>query len=219
MKTSAAGLQFIAREEGEVLHVYKDIVGLRTVGVGHLLTPSEIANNAYSGGITHLQAMELLRVDAGTAESWVNKLVKVPITQNQFDALVSFVFNMGGGGLQKSTLLVLLNKGDYTGAANEFQKWCKAVINGVLTTNAGLLARRKREAAVFLKPDAVDPKPPVVVVPPPPPPVVVIEPVIVTVEPIVLKPEPAIVVPVAPPVSVWKMIIEFILKLFMNRGK
>jgi lysozyme len=154
MKTSSAGLAFVGREEGTVLHIYKDVAGLETIGVGHLLTASEKANNTFANGITHQQAMDLLAVDICTAESWVNKGVKLPITQNMFDACVSFTFNEGGGGFTGSTLLKLLNEDNLAGAADEFLKWDKTVINGVLQADAALLARRRRERTLFLTPDA-----------------------------------------------------------------
>lgn len=147
MKTSQAGLSFIAHEEGEVLHVYKDQVGVATIGIGHALRPGE----SFPNGITHDQALELLAQDAGTAEGAINKDVTVSISQNAFDALCSFTFNLGTGALGGSTLLKLLNQGNYAGAANEFPRWCHAPA-GVI--NPGILARRKREQALFLTPDA-----------------------------------------------------------------
>lgn len=153
MKTSAAGEAFIAREEGEVLHVYKDAAGLDTIGVGHRLRPGE----AYPDGITHDGAMSLLAGDLGTAEAEVNRDVTVPIGQNSFDALVSFAFNCGTGALRESMLHRLVNEG----AAPEnitaaFEMWDKRrdPKSGALVVDAGLLNRRKAEAALFLTPDA-----------------------------------------------------------------
>ncbi len=104
------------------------------------------------------QAREFLRLDAASAEGIVNQAVKVALTQNQFDALVSFVFNVGPGnpktgreGFLTSTLLRKVNAGDSAGAAAEFQRWNHA--QG--TVSGGLTARRKREAALFMRAEGV----------------------------------------------------------------
>ena len=156
MKTSANGLAFIGRWEGTVLHVYKDIRGIPTIGVGHVLRPGE----SYPNGITQAQAMQLLANDVAIAEHAINADVKVPITQNQFDALASFTFNCGTGALAQSSTLRLLNAGDVTGAADALLLWDHAGT----TVDQGLLHRRQSERALFLTPD------PVVSSPPPPTP-------------------------------------------------
>jgi len=153
MNTSDNGLAFIAREEGTVLHVYNDVSGYATIGVGHKLLPGE----SFPDGITHDQAIELLRKDAAVAENAINTHVKVTLTQNAFDALCSFTFNCGGGALASSTLLKLLNNGDYKGAADQLLVWCKATVGGKIVTNAGILARRARERMLFLMPDIPQP--------------------------------------------------------------
>jgi lysozyme len=145
MKTSDNGLTFIAREEGEVLHTYRDSGGCLTIGVGHLLRPGE----SYPNGITHDQAMDLLKQDVSVAENAVNNDVKVQITQQMFDALCIFSFNLGTGALASSTLLKLLNQGDFAGASAQFQVWDK--VAGV--HNPAIHARRLREAALFLTSD------------------------------------------------------------------
>jgi lysozyme len=149
MKTSDAGVAFIAGWEGEVLHVYKDCVGIPTVGVGHVVLQGE----DFSHGITHEQALEILRKDLGKAEQAVARNIRVPLTQNQFDALVSLVFNAGAGAVKGSTLAIKLNAGDYAGAADEFPKWCHA--GGKV--NAGLLRRRMSEQQMFLREDPAPP--------------------------------------------------------------
>ena len=92
------------------------------------------------------QADYWLRQDVQTAVDGVNRLVTVPLTQNQFDALVDFSYNVGLGNLERSTLLKKLNSGDYEGAANEFPRWNKA--NGKVMN--GLTRRREAEKALFL---------------------------------------------------------------------
>jgi len=89
--------------------------------------------------------MHDLLANIQTSVNDVNYLVKVPLTQGEFDALVDFDFNLGRGNLASSTLLKLLNAGDYQGAANEIDKWDRA--GGVLL--AGLLRRRQAETALF----------------------------------------------------------------------
>lgn len=146
MKTSQAGIAFITKEEGEVLHVYKDQVGVPTIGVGHALK----TGLEYPNGITHEQAMTLLQQDLARFEDTINGHVTVTLTQNMFDALSSFTFNLGSGALSGSTLLKLLNQGLFEQAADEFPKWCHA--GGQV--NQVILNRRKREQKLFLTPEA-----------------------------------------------------------------
>ena len=144
MQISNDGINLIKQFEGCVLSAYKCPAGVWTIGYGH-------TKNVKQGmKITKEQATNLLKDDLKIYESYVNKYVKVKLNQNQFDALVSFTFNCGGGALKSSTLLKKLNKGDYTGAANELLRWNKA--NGKVL--AGLTRRRKAEKALFLKQSA-----------------------------------------------------------------
>ena len=151
MKTSSNGLNFIAKWEGCVLHVYKDIAGLATIGVGHLIKPGENFTT-----ITKEQALELLSQDVAKCEAAINKLITVELNQNQFDALVSWSFNCGTGVLQTSSLAKELNKGNYDVVPTKLLDWCKytAVENGVkvLKTNQGLLNRRKSEGELWSSP-------------------------------------------------------------------
>jgi lysozyme len=141
MTTSPAGLEFIAKWEGEVLHVYKDTAGIDTIGIGHVVHPGE----TFPGGISHEQALSLLAVDIATAERAVNEL-GVELSQNAFDALVSFTFNVGTGALESSTLARKLREGFRDGAADEFLRWDKA--GG--KPSVGLHNRREAERALFL---------------------------------------------------------------------
>ena len=144
MKTSNNGINLIKQFEGCILSAYKCPAGVWTIGYGHTKDVKQGMK------ITTNQATNLLKEDLKTYENYVNKYVKVKLNQNQFDALVSFTFNCGGGALKSSTLLKKLNKGDYTGAANELLRWNKA--SGKVL--AGLTRRRKAEKALFLKQSA-----------------------------------------------------------------
>ena len=139
-KISEAGRKFIEKEEGLRLQSYKDSVGIWTVGYGSTIGVQPGMT------ITQEQAEEMLEQDLATAEAGVESLVKVPINDNEFAALVSFAFNLGVGSLQRSTLLRCLNKGNRKDAAAEFLKWSRA--GGVVSD--AILGRRKREAALFL---------------------------------------------------------------------
>ena len=145
MKTSNNGINLIKQFEGCALSAYKCPAGVWTIGYGHTKDVKQGMK------ITTNQATSLLKEDLATYENYVNKYVKVKLNQNQFDALVSFTFNCGGGALKSSTLLKKLNKADYTGAANELLRWNKA--NGKIL--AGLTRRRKAEKALFLKESAI----------------------------------------------------------------
>lgn len=139
MKISQNGINFIKNHEGCFLNSYDDGTGTQTIGYGH-------TNGVYQGmTITQEQAEEYLRQDLAEFENRVNTFVNVKLTQNQFDALVSFDFNTGGLG--NSTLLALLNAGNYEGASKEFTKW--VYINNHEYCQ-GLMNRRIDEKALFL---------------------------------------------------------------------
>ncbi|HZU82883.1 MAG TPA: lysozyme [Polyangiaceae bacterium] len=162
---SDAGLAFLAAEEGEVLHEYLDAGGKRTIGVGHLCREDE----RYPGGITHEQAIDLLRADVATAERAVTAAVTAAVTQWQFDALVSLAFNIGGGAFARSTLVRLLNNGD-TGLAarGAWLAWCH--VAGAVSP--GLVARRSREWELFAsgREELTDPATPAAIAKSQPPP-------------------------------------------------
>jgi len=96
--------------------------------------------------ITVEEAVLLLKQELARAEKAVSRLVKVALTENQFSALVSFVYNVGSGNFAASTMRSKLNRGDYDGAANEFWKWRRS--NGVIL--GGLVKRRAAEKALFI---------------------------------------------------------------------
>lgn len=139
MHTSQKGLDLIKSFEGLRLSAYKDVVGVVTIGYG---TTSGVK---MGDTITKERAEQLLREDVERFEQQVLRLVRVPLSQGQHDALVSFVYNLGAGNLSNSTLLRLLNAGDYAGAAAQFDRWNKA--GGKVL--AGLVRRRAAERALF----------------------------------------------------------------------
>ncbi len=141
---SGNGLALTEQFEGLSLDAYQDQVGVWTIGYGH--TGSDVAPGL---SITQEQAEDLLAQDVASAAAFVNNAVSVALTQNEFDALVDFVFNLGAGAFRSSTLLRNLNAGNYAAAANQFDAWDHA--GG--TVVAGLLRRRNAETALFNTPD------------------------------------------------------------------
>ena len=151
MKTSAAGRKLIEQREGVELTAYKDSAGIWTIGVGH--TSAAGAPKVVAGmKITAAQASEILSRDLATFEAAVSSAVKVPLNQNEFDALVSFAFNVGAGAFKGSTLLKRLNAGDRKAAADQFLVWNKITINGKKQVLKGLTTRREAERKQFLAP-------------------------------------------------------------------
>lgn len=144
MKTSEKGLQFIRHEEGERLTAYADIIGVWTIGVGHT---GAVDGKPVAKGmvISADKSRELLSADLLKFESAIARLVKVPLKQYEFDALVSLVFNIGETNFARSTLLKKLNTNDFKGAAEQFLAWKNAGGRPV----QGLLNRRKREKDMF----------------------------------------------------------------------
>ena len=98
---------------------------------------------------TTAEAEERLRLDVAEHESIVKQHVSVPLTQGQYDAIVSFVYNLGGGNFRSSTLLKKLNKGLYDDVPEQLMRWNKARVEGKLTALKGLTRRRAAEAAIF----------------------------------------------------------------------
>ena len=135
------GLTLVKSFETCKLEPYDDGYGYMTIGWGHLIKPGE----SFGSGINQERADQLLVADLAIAMSTVNHAVAVDITQNQFDALVSFAFNAGGSNFRSSTLLKKVNQGNLKGAANEFDKW----IHSAGKVSKGLIRRRAAEKALF----------------------------------------------------------------------
>ena len=152
LKTSKDGLEMIAKWEGCVLKPYKDIAGLRTIGIGHLIKPGE--NFPDGVEITRERALDILADDVKICEDAIKKHIKARLNQNQFDALVSFGFNCGTGVYSNSGVATAINTGQFDQVPSRLQEWCKATVNGVRTTIKGLLNRRIHEGEVFSRPIA-----------------------------------------------------------------
>jgi lysozyme len=140
MVINSKGKELIKKFEGLKLSTYRDIVGVFTIGYGHT------GKDVYVGRrLTEQEADTILDEDLQKFQEGVSQLVKVPLTENQFSALVCFAFNLGLKALGKSTLLSKLNDGDISGASAEIMKWNKA--GGVPVQ--GLTNRRAAEKALF----------------------------------------------------------------------
>jgi lysozyme len=141
VKLSVEGLQLIKQQEGFRTRTYLDTAGFPTIGYGHRL----IHSDSFPDGIDEPQAVEILAADVRDAEQAVGHLVKVHLTQGQFDALVDFCFNLGSGRLAGSTLLRVLNGGHYADAAEQLLRWDHAAGKEC----AGLKLRREAEVALW----------------------------------------------------------------------
>lgn len=159
MRISEEGLQHVKKVEGVRYVMYLDQAGLATIGVGHLLSLAELdSGKIYTDRspesiswknreLTPLEVDQILEEDLEIAEMWVEREVKVELTQGQFDALVSFVFNIGHVKFRKSTLLKFLNEGQYDKVPGQLRKWIYA--GG--KASEGLAKRREMEIKLWNK--------------------------------------------------------------------
>jgi GH24 family phage-related lysozyme (muramidase) len=134
---SPLGIRALANREGKRNSKYRDSVGLWTIGIGHLIQPGE----SFPEVMTDQEVYDLFRKDLKRYEDPINKNVTVPLTQNMYDALVSFVFNIGVNGFIGSTALRKLNQKDYKGAADAMLMWNKP---------PEIMGRRESEVKQFL---------------------------------------------------------------------
>lgn len=144
MRTSPAGADLIKEFEGLSLSAYKCPAGVWTIGYGHT-TAAGVPVVTPTMTVTRQEAEEILVRDLGQYEQGVKKLVKVGLSQNQFDALVSFAYNAGIGALAKSTLLKRVNEGRFDDVPAEFMKWTR----GGGKQLRGLVRRRRAEAKMW----------------------------------------------------------------------
>ena len=140
------GIEIVKSFEGLSLKPYLCPAKVWTVGYGSTTGSDGGPVDPDMEPITEVHADALLGRDLETSERWVSRLIKEPLSENQFSALVSFTFNVGAGEFQRSTLRMKLNRGEYQNAADEFPKWRRA--GGRIL--AGLVRRRTAERALFL---------------------------------------------------------------------
>lgn len=157
MKIDQIGRKLLEDVEGLSLTVYQDSGGEPTIGIGHLITVVErqlgkimINDEAvdYSLGLTEQECFDLLEQDVSLAEEIINRLVLVSLNQNQFNALVSFVFNIGENQFKTSTLLKMLNNNLHNYVPEQMRRWNKD--NGKVVQ--GLINRREKEIIVWSTP-------------------------------------------------------------------
>ena len=145
MKASHKLIELLKQYEGFSAKPYKDIAGVWTIGYGSTHYPNSRVVTELDSPLTEQAAALLIFNTIGQYENAVNHLVTVKLTQNQFDSLVSFTYNLGIQALRGSNLLKLLNNGNYKAAANEFPKWVHSAGKVV----AGLVKRRLSEKNLF----------------------------------------------------------------------
>lgn len=143
-RISKHGLDLIRHFESFSPAIYICPAGYPTIGYGHLITEANKAQ--FLDGVDEPQAQELLQQDVQKAERAVLRLISVPLMQGQFDALVSFTFNLGGGALQRSTLRRCVNREEHADAPAEFMKWVWAGGRKL----KGLVRRREAEAVNYV---------------------------------------------------------------------
>jgi lysozyme len=153
MKLSTSGIKLIKSFEGLRLHAYKDIAGVWTIGYGSTRYQDGKAIKPNDKLANETAAADLFGITLNTYVNAVNKGVKVALTQNQFDALVSFIYNVGTGAVISSTLFKMLNAGNYQGAADQFLLWNKITDpkTGKKVPSKTLTNRREQERELFLK--------------------------------------------------------------------
>ncbi len=149
MQISPNGVAFIRRHEGLKLHAYLDSAGVPTIGYGTTHYPGGAAVKLRDV-VTAAQAETYFQFDLQPLVLTVARMVTHALTQNQFDALVSFAYNEGAPRLKGSTLLRYVNAGNFPAAADQFTLWDKAHVDGRLVEVPGLLTRRQDERALFL---------------------------------------------------------------------
>lgn len=146
MKLDKAGYDLIIAFEGMELTPYEDSAGIPTIGVGNTFYPNGVKVKMTDPPITKAKAIEMFVIIADKFAAKVSALITKPVTQNQFNAVVSFAYNVGLGNLTSSTLLKKLNKNpNDSSIADEFRKWNKA--GGVVLK--GLVNRRQKEANIY----------------------------------------------------------------------
>jgi lysozyme len=150
-RISKAGRDLIKRHEGLRLDAYVDPVGVWTIGYGHTGPAARKGNT-----ITKDRADNLLTQDVREAEAAVTRLVKMPLSDGQFDALVSFVFNVGAAAFAQSTLLRELNAGRFAAVPGQLRRWVYGTVSGQKVILPGLVKRRNDEAVLWASASAIE---------------------------------------------------------------
>lgn len=153
-EVSKNGVALIKHFEGFSATKYDDGVGVMTIGYGHAIKKTEVFNKP----ISMQEAEAILVKDLAAVDAAISKWVTVPLNQNQYDAIGSFIFNLGAGSFAGSTLLKKLNAKDYEGTSKEFIRWNKGRVKGALVEMPGLTRRRLAEQKLFATgPEVQDP--------------------------------------------------------------
>ncbi len=146
MRTSKSAINILKEHEGIKLNAYLCPAGVATIGFG-------TTQGVKLGQVISMdQAEALLQNDLKRFEQYVLSGVKVPLTQNQFDALVSLIYNIGPGNFKSSTVLRMINEKNLEGIKTSWILWNKIRVKGELVVSPGLVKRRKSELELFLKP-------------------------------------------------------------------
>jgi lysozyme len=174
LSISPTGVELIKQHEGISLDAYLCPANRLTIGYGHVISPKwdavimgidagelaawasrciqrKIVSQAAKAvlSIDQQRADALLKRDLQQIQRFINSVTQAPLNQNQFDALCSFIFNVGQGNYSTSTLRKHINSGDFSRAAAEFDRWTMATVNGKKIRLAGLVARRAAERSLF----------------------------------------------------------------------
>tara|TARA_R100001082_G_scaffold32102_1_gene16467 strand:- start:17292 stop:17741 length:450 start_codon:yes stop_codon:yes gene_type:complete len=147
MRINKAGLGIIKAFEGFSSKVYLDPIGIPTIGFGSIWDADGNRITVDHPAITKKQATGLLQKEVHHVEAAIRKLIKAELTENMFSSIGSLAYNIGTGNLQRSSLRIKINRGQYLDAADEFPKWRRA--GGKIL--AGLVRRRKAERNLFLE--------------------------------------------------------------------
>jgi lysozyme len=150
MQASNNCFDLIKSQEGCILHPYTDEAGIPTIGWGTIRYPDGVLVTMQDAPVTQDQADDYLACDVKDTVNAVNAMIPSGLNQNQFDSLVDFAYNVGTGALYGSTLLRLIKANPSDPAiTNAFLMWSKIHLDGRLVQSAGLLSRRKKEAALY----------------------------------------------------------------------
>lgn len=145
MKISEAGLQFIKSKEKYASKPYTCSAGRLTIGYGHVIQPNESMKF-----VNKEKAEKILSDDVGKVEDELSKLITIPLKQNQYDAIVSLVFNIGINAFYRSTLRKRMNNREWNEIPKEISRWNKISVNGKKVVSPGLKNRREEEVKIFL---------------------------------------------------------------------